>query len=495
MAQAVDADDRPPAELVQNDLRPLDIEDMLDETPTIKELLSYANVSPDWRAMGVLLNIHASKLDEIEYENHPRLWQKLDRVYQFWLKTHKKPTRRQIINALRNEIIGNFALAKEYLKSLEDNKLRRQSTVLRERHDMNPRKQTSEISLTQIAVTPLSSLLPPSPASHTPPEAPLPSSSNPEAPMQEPSEIQHMIEMSTHHPIQQTTSISNMRQSSEISLQTPGLSPSSRAPSETPLQLSPNHDPDELEIQEQSKKPQSPPTQSSNKPLGGITRRRYHKLKKRCQKCTVGEGINYLIAIGFMGIFACCMIINITIGSLQSDVTRNFFNNTPVLDCYLFAECRGQHCNFKLNSYACGMSWGIYSLIGLMSLGFIISSIAKGLLASTAKLVNIMSVLIVEVITLLVFLVIAVAMSLTVSVGHITTCRSIENYYGRPGQGCEDRQFPLSDFNYTNRANLIESTSWIMSILIFAALIVIIIRLILSIKKKVKNRNSNTENN
>ena len=87
------------------------------------------------------------------------------------------------------------------------------------------------------------------------------------------------------------------------------------------------------------------------------------------------------MAIVFLTIFFCCTIV---IGSLQSDISRNFINNTLLLDCYYFATCHGKNvpCDFQLNpsENSCGAAWGIYSILAIVSLGFFIVSIAKSVL-------------------------------------------------------------------------------------------------------------------
>ena len=92
--------------------------------------------------------------------------------------------------------------------------------------------------------------------------------------------------------------------------------------------------------------------------------------------------VNYLLSIGFVAIFIPCIVVIATIGSLQSDISCFFINNTILFDCYLFADCGqdGSSCNFQLNSYSCGILWAAYTLIGTVSLGLAISSVVKAVI-------------------------------------------------------------------------------------------------------------------
>ena len=172
-------------------------------------------------------------------------------------------------------------------------------------------------------------------------------------------------------------------------------------------------------------------------------------IENQCKKCTTEDHINYIFAIGFLAIFICCMIVIATIGSLQWDITTNFVNNTVLFDCYYFADCHGNNvpCDFQLNpsDNSCGAAWGIYSILAIVSLGFIIASIAKPVLHKKQVYCNNNEVhfmhfcrlnetkhwfLLLEMVIILICVLVSLSMSITLTIGRLTTCRSIEKFNG-----------------------------------------------------------------
>ena len=93
-------------------------EKILEEKPDLSEL-SEQVVTDNWYLLGVHLKCETSKLDELEEMNGNNEY-KTFKMFQHWLETNTNATRRHVIEALKKRVIGENALAEDYLKKLQN---------------------------------------------------------------------------------------------------------------------------------------------------------------------------------------------------------------------------------------------------------------------------------------------------------------------------------------------------------------------------------------
>lgn len=93
----------------------------LNKKPTLDELMKYVRVSEKWYKFGELLGLPAIELDAIEELNRDRDDDfKALNMFYLWLDANTNATRREGIETLRKDVVGESALAEEYLKSLKE---------------------------------------------------------------------------------------------------------------------------------------------------------------------------------------------------------------------------------------------------------------------------------------------------------------------------------------------------------------------------------------
>ena len=92
-------------------------DEMLNGKPTLAELCAHVPISTNWYIMGIQLELDVRKLNEIE--DLPKLVPyKVSKMYELWLDTKPQATRRQIVDTLKMEAVGQMSLAIEYEKML-----------------------------------------------------------------------------------------------------------------------------------------------------------------------------------------------------------------------------------------------------------------------------------------------------------------------------------------------------------------------------------------
>ena len=110
----------------------------MEDKPTLNELLTHVDVGIDWRRLGVFLDLDTNNLSAIEQER-PTIDERVQCMYELWLKTKSNATRGQLLHAL-GKIKANV-LAEDYKKWI--------STTARptatSRHT-NTRKHTPSVS-------------------------------------------------------------------------------------------------------------------------------------------------------------------------------------------------------------------------------------------------------------------------------------------------------------------------------------------------------------
>ena len=92
-------------------------EKKLEERPTVAELCEYILIS-DWYQLGIQLNIDHKKLEDIHKLPENSTY-KTTKMFELWLKTNPYATRRQVLNALKKEIVGENTIAHNYEQALK----------------------------------------------------------------------------------------------------------------------------------------------------------------------------------------------------------------------------------------------------------------------------------------------------------------------------------------------------------------------------------------
>ena len=94
-------------------------DEMLNGKPTLAELCEHVPISTNWYITGILLELNVRKLNEIEDLPKPVPY-KVSKMYELWLDTKPQATRRQIVDKLKMETVGQMSLAHQYETKLKD---------------------------------------------------------------------------------------------------------------------------------------------------------------------------------------------------------------------------------------------------------------------------------------------------------------------------------------------------------------------------------------
>ena len=95
-------------------------EKILDEKPSLDELCEHIRLGTKWYELGVLLKLDVLELEAIEQDQSRRPERKTLQMFQLWLNTNVNATRRQVIDALKKNVIGEVALAESYIKAIRE---------------------------------------------------------------------------------------------------------------------------------------------------------------------------------------------------------------------------------------------------------------------------------------------------------------------------------------------------------------------------------------
>ena len=98
--------------------RNLTFEQILDEKPTLGELCEHIRIGSKWHQLGILLKLDPKKLDDIHKLPEVSTY-KTTKMFELLLDTNPHATRRQVVDALRKEVIKEITIAYEYEKTLE----------------------------------------------------------------------------------------------------------------------------------------------------------------------------------------------------------------------------------------------------------------------------------------------------------------------------------------------------------------------------------------
>ena len=89
----------------------------IEEKPSLDELCEHVRVGTNWYKFGVLLKLDTTKLDAIEELNKDVDF-KILKMFQLWLNTNPTATRKQIIDALRKDVMEGMTIARNYVLAL-----------------------------------------------------------------------------------------------------------------------------------------------------------------------------------------------------------------------------------------------------------------------------------------------------------------------------------------------------------------------------------------
>ena len=97
--------------------RNLSFEEILEEKPTLDELCEHIRIGSKWYQLGIQLKLNAKKLEDIHKLLDDSTY-KTTKMFELWLDTKPDATRRQVVDALRKEVIEEITVAQEYEQSL-----------------------------------------------------------------------------------------------------------------------------------------------------------------------------------------------------------------------------------------------------------------------------------------------------------------------------------------------------------------------------------------
>ena len=92
---------------------------LLNERPTVLELIEHVRVGIKWYTFGVLLKLDPIKLEEIKKMNEPTEYKAL-KMFELWVNTNPNATRREVIETLQKDTTGESTFAEEYVKVLKE---------------------------------------------------------------------------------------------------------------------------------------------------------------------------------------------------------------------------------------------------------------------------------------------------------------------------------------------------------------------------------------
>ena len=95
--------------------RNLSFEEILEEKPTLDELCEHIRVGSKWYQLGIQLKLNVKKLEDIHKLPDDSIY-KTTKMFELWLDTKPDATRRQVIDALRKELMT--VAAHEYEQTL-----------------------------------------------------------------------------------------------------------------------------------------------------------------------------------------------------------------------------------------------------------------------------------------------------------------------------------------------------------------------------------------
>ena len=92
---------------------------VVEEKPTLHELCEHVKLGTKWYQFGVLLKLDVKSLNAIDEQNR-EVNQKVIKMFELWLNSSTNATRREVLETLRKDVIGEMVVAENYEKILRD---------------------------------------------------------------------------------------------------------------------------------------------------------------------------------------------------------------------------------------------------------------------------------------------------------------------------------------------------------------------------------------
>ena len=89
----------------------------LQEKPALDELCEHIIIGSKWYQLGIQLKLNVKTLNSIKEEQGDDTY-KTSKMFQLWLDTNPHATRREVVEALKKEVIGEINTAEKYVEML-----------------------------------------------------------------------------------------------------------------------------------------------------------------------------------------------------------------------------------------------------------------------------------------------------------------------------------------------------------------------------------------
>ena len=94
----------------------------LNRKPTVHELYEHVRVGTNWYKLGVLFKLDIKTLNDIRSLLNEDSDFKSLKLFELWLSTKPNATRRDIIETLKKDAIGEITAAERYRVALQESK-------------------------------------------------------------------------------------------------------------------------------------------------------------------------------------------------------------------------------------------------------------------------------------------------------------------------------------------------------------------------------------
>ena len=89
------------------------MDEIFEEGPTLTELCEHIRIGSKWHQLGIQLELDPKKLDDIQTSSEDSTY-KTTKMFELWLDTNPHGIRRQVLDALRKDVIEEFTIAHKY---------------------------------------------------------------------------------------------------------------------------------------------------------------------------------------------------------------------------------------------------------------------------------------------------------------------------------------------------------------------------------------------
>ena len=102
----------------------------MDDRPKLAELQESVRI-PKWFNLGIQLGLEDNVLEEIAKQNGRDVDDCRRAMFISWLRTSSKPTRKQLLYALRTKSVAEISIADEYERSFQTHGMYRYNISMR----------------------------------------------------------------------------------------------------------------------------------------------------------------------------------------------------------------------------------------------------------------------------------------------------------------------------------------------------------------------------